>query len=297
MPSAPRRAWYWRRRASSWARSGCGRGPPLSEESSTRIGNRPCSSGMRSEGLLTWKAPAAMKRTWSVRTGPYLVETVVPSTMGSRSRCTPSRETSGPWPPSRPAILSISSRKTIPDDWARSTACRATFSWSTRRASSSWVRTWRASGTGRVRRRVRPPNRPGSRSLMLTSISSTPWLDSTWKVGMLRSGNVHLDGAVLEPARPQLLAQLLASDPEALGGALLARGTFGGVGRPRRREEQVQEALLRRRLRPLLDRRLHLAPHHVHRRAHQVAHDRIHVAADVAHLRELARLHLHEGAA
>src|ERR1039458_6907834 len=29
--------------------------------------------------------------------------------MGNMSRCTPSRETSGPWPPSRPAILSISS--------------------------------------------------------------------------------------------------------------------------------------------------------------------------------------------
>ena len=31
-----------------------------------------------------------------MRTGPYLVTTVVPSTIGSRSRCTPSRETSGP---------------------------------------------------------------------------------------------------------------------------------------------------------------------------------------------------------
>ena len=34
--------------------------------SSTRIGNRPCSSGIRSEGLETWKAPAAMNRMWSV---------------------------------------------------------------------------------------------------------------------------------------------------------------------------------------------------------------------------------------
>ena len=37
-----------------------------------------------------------MKSTWSVRTGPYLVVTVVPSTMGRMSRWTPSRETSGP---------------------------------------------------------------------------------------------------------------------------------------------------------------------------------------------------------
>src|SRR5947208_1368861 len=47
--------------------------------SSTRIGNRPWSSGIRSDGLATWKAPAAMKRTWSVRTTPYLVVTAEPS--------------------------------------------------------------------------------------------------------------------------------------------------------------------------------------------------------------------------
>ena len=38
--------------------------------SSTRIGKRPWSSGMRSLGLVMWKAPAAMKRMWSVRTRP-----------------------------------------------------------------------------------------------------------------------------------------------------------------------------------------------------------------------------------
>jgi len=50
-------------------------------------------------GFETWNAPAAMKRTWSVLSGPYFVETVEPSTMGSRSRWTPSRDTSGPCPP------------------------------------------------------------------------------------------------------------------------------------------------------------------------------------------------------
>jgi len=45
---------------------------------------------------------------------PYLVETVVPSTMGSRSRCTPCRETSAPTVSPRLAILSISSRNTMP---------------------------------------------------------------------------------------------------------------------------------------------------------------------------------------
>src|SRR5207247_601355 len=42
--------------------------------------------------------------------------------MGRMSRCTPSRLTSGPWPRSRPAILSISSRKMMPDCSARSLA-------------------------------------------------------------------------------------------------------------------------------------------------------------------------------
>src|SRR5579862_3649639 len=90
----------------------------VSGASSTRIGSRPCSSGIRSEGLLTWKAPAAMNSTWSVRTGPYLVVTVEPSMIGRMSRCTPSRDTSGPAPPSRPAILSSSSMKTMPDAFA-----------------------------------------------------------------------------------------------------------------------------------------------------------------------------------
>ncbi|EAU64098.1 conserved hypothetical protein, partial [Stigmatella aurantiaca DW4/3-1] len=69
---------------------------PLSGSSSTRMGKRPWSSGMRSLGLETWKAPAAMKSMWSVFTCPYLVLMVEPSTMGRMSRWTPSRETSGP---------------------------------------------------------------------------------------------------------------------------------------------------------------------------------------------------------
>ena len=41
-----------------------------SESSSTRIGKRPCSSGIRSEGFARWKAPLAMNRMWSVLTMP-----------------------------------------------------------------------------------------------------------------------------------------------------------------------------------------------------------------------------------
>src|SRR6185437_10107498 len=47
-------------------------------DSSTRIGRRPCNSGIRSDGLAIENAPEAMNSTWSVLTGPYLVETVEP---------------------------------------------------------------------------------------------------------------------------------------------------------------------------------------------------------------------------
>ena len=138
------------------------------------MGNRPCNSGMRSEGFATWNAPAAMNRTWSVRTGPYFVVTEQPSTMGRMSRCTPSRDTSGPWLASRPAILSISSRNTTPACSARSTASAFTRSMSSRFSDSSAIRTGRASATVTVRLRVRLGIIPPSMSRMLMSISSTP---------------------------------------------------------------------------------------------------------------------------
>src|SRR6218665_1334048 len=55
-----------------------------------------------------------MNRMWSVLIIPYLVYTVVPSTSGSRSRCTPWRDTSAPLVSWRVATLSISSMKTMP---------------------------------------------------------------------------------------------------------------------------------------------------------------------------------------
>ena len=97
--AAPRTAWS----ARSPARSGCGRSRrSVSGSSSTRIGKRPCSSGIRSDGLDDVERAGGdeqhvvglhRRRTWSC--------TVEPSTIGSRSRCTPSRETSGP--PALPA--------------------------------------------------------------------------------------------------------------------------------------------------------------------------------------------------
>ena len=59
-PAARCTAWSARSRA----RSGCARSPASdSDSSSTRIGKRPCSSGIRSLGFETWNAPAAMNST------------------------------------------------------------------------------------------------------------------------------------------------------------------------------------------------------------------------------------------
>ena len=121
--------------------------------SSTRIGNRPCNSGIRSLGWATVKAPAPIKSTWSVATAPSRVLTTVPSTIGSRSRWTPSPETSGPLP-SWPAILSISSINTMPSSWARRKASALTSSLSIK-DSASWPRKISRPSRTLTRRRTR----------------------------------------------------------------------------------------------------------------------------------------------
>ena len=79
------------------------------------MGKRPWSSGIRSEGLATWKAPAAMNRMWSVFTGAVLggdggaLDDRQEVALHALARDVRARA-----PPSRPAILSISSRKMMP---------------------------------------------------------------------------------------------------------------------------------------------------------------------------------------
>ena len=121
------------------------------------MGKRPCSSGIRSEGFDMWNAPEAMNRMWSVLTMPYLVLTVQPSTSGSRSRCTPSRETSAPTVSPRRQILSSSSRKTMPFCSALTSAWARSSSSFTRRAASSSTSALRASRIFILRARVRSP--------------------------------------------------------------------------------------------------------------------------------------------
>ena len=114
---------------------------------------------------------------------PYLVVTVEPSTMGRRSRCTPSRDTSGPWAPSRPATLSSSSRKMMPESSTRRMAWLTASSTSTSFCASSWARRRRASPTLSRRRRVFPGMRLASMSLMLMPTSSMPCPEKTSNMG------------------------------------------------------------------------------------------------------------------
>ena len=120
--------------------------------------------------MATWNAPAAMNSTWSVLTGPYFVLTVEPSTIGRMSRCTPSRETSGPEPLPRPATLSISSKNTMPCCSARSMASVYTRSMSIRFCSSSASRILRASRTVTRRSFIFFGRMPPSTSFMFMSV-------------------------------------------------------------------------------------------------------------------------------
>ena len=254
------------------------------------MGKRPWSSGIRSDGLATWKAPAPMNSTWSVLTGPYFVVTVVPSTIGRRSRWTPSRDTSGPWPPSRPATLSISSRKTMPACSTRSRASSAT-SWRSISASASCrLRISRASLT-LDHLAFAFAEQAGEHLLQVESHR----LDALGRdhLELLGRRLVHLDldHAVVQPALLEPLAEAFAG----LGGRGLVGGVAGLAGRlGRLGNEDPEQPLVGPGRGVGLDRGPLLLADHRHRELHQVADDRLDVAADVADLGELARLDLEE---
>ena len=87
----------------------------LSASSSTRIGRRPCSSGIRSDGFDMWKAPDAMNSTWSVFTMPYLVRDR--AALDQRQQVALhafARDVARRCVSARRAILSISSMNTMP---------------------------------------------------------------------------------------------------------------------------------------------------------------------------------------
>ncbi len=235
-----------------------------------------------------------MNRMWSVRTVPYLVVTVEPSTIGRRSRCTPSRETSGPRVPSRPAILSSSSRKMIPEFSTRWIAWLTASSTSTSFWASSWARSRRASFTLTRRRRVRPGMRFDSMSFRLMPTSSMPWPVNTSSIGPDSGLGVELDDAVVELAGAQLTAELLArAVPAGVGRDLLERLADEGLARAAG-QEQIEEPVLRERLGAVLHAGGHLGLDHGHGELGEVPDHRLDVAADVADLGVLRGLDLEE---
>ena len=120
-PSVPSRAWYWPRSA-FWARSG----PAHESSASAAPAPRGWKAALRDEvrGLLTWRRPRREQDVVRVDEA-VLGETVVPSTMGTGPLHALARDVR-PVAPSRPATLSISSMKRMPDCCTRSTAMRAT---------------------------------------------------------------------------------------------------------------------------------------------------------------------------
>ena len=183
---------------------------------------------------------------WSVRTMPCLVLTVEPSTIGNRSRCTPWRDTSGPIVPSRPAILSISSRKTIPDCSTRRTASFATTSMSTSRFASSAVRWSSASGTFTCFFFVFFGSRLEKSSFMLNSISSIPWGVSTSTIGEIvfvtSSSTSRSSRRPSRSMRRSLSRAELALSAPATCAGVDGFGGDGGKSKSRRRSSATSRA-------------------------------------------------------
>ena len=224
---------------------------------------------------------------------PYFVLTVVPSTIGRMSRCTPSRLTSGPWPPSRPAILSISSMKMMPACSTRSTAVAR---------DAVHVDQLLLFFLREVLERLGHLHPPLLRLALEEARQHVLEVDVDFldrrpgddlERGKRFLADVDLDDARVEAAGAQLLAEPLAR-LAAADRAAPRPDPRPGADRPRRRQQQVEQPLLgvlRRLAAHLLE---PLVAHHVDAELDQVAHHRLDVAADVADLGELRRLDLDE---
>ena len=216
--------------------------------------------------------------------------------MGSRSRCTPSRETSGPLVFRSPAILSISSMKMSPWFSTRSRASFTTSSMSTSFFNSSSIRIRRASWRWTLRRFLRLGSMSCSISVMLTSGPLHPLrrlhhVDA--RIALLLNLDLHVP--LFERPFLQLLAKLLAGAAAPLlvlggrGGRLgcdIPLGRHheqgaGGIGarrlgcrgsgrRVHRRQQQVEQPLLGPLFRDGKQLILALGTDHVDRRVHQL---------------------------
>ena len=147
---------------------------------------------------------------------PYLVLTAEPSTIGSKSLCTPSRDTSGPPLDSLPATLSISSIKIIPDCSTLSVASLTTSSMSISFCASSCTSISSASGTFTFLFFLFPGNIPPSISFRFISRSSMPIFEitPTGIVFSFSSSSIYL--SFIEPSLSCFLSfSLVGSCPAA----------------------------------------------------------------------------------
>ena len=222
-----------------------------------------------------WNAPEAMNRIWSVLSGPYLVATVVPSISGSRSRWTPSRLTDPPRT-SLTAILSISSRKTMPLASASASATRLTSSGSMRLSASSSVSRAKASGTLSLRRLRAAAGRAPCPSSTSRSNTCAPMPGMSNGIAGASSTSISTSAVSRLPSakRWRKLARVASLDPLP-------------VSASSSRSIAASSAAVADRLAAPLA----LQPD---RFLDQVAGDLLDVAADIADLGELGRLDLDE---
>ena len=230
-PSVLSSSTYWRVSAALGSVRMRTKSSLLSAPSSTRIGKRPCISGIRSLGLARWNAPEAMNRMWSVLIEPYLVLTVEPSTSGSRSRCTPSRLTSAPMPSLRLATLSISSMNTMPCCSQASIAASRTSSSLTSLPASSSISCGRAALIESLRRCVLPPP-------MLANICRSCWPISSMPGGVMMSTPTLADSSSSisrsssSPARSRRRSFCRVSDSCADGSAPMSTVVWPAKPKP-----------------------------------------------------------------
>src|SRR5579884_600763 len=222
--------------------------------------------------------------------------------MGRRSRCTPSRETSGPTVPRSPAILSISSMKITPWFSTRSSASFTTSSMSTSFFSSSSIRMRRASWRCTVRRFLRLGSISCSHSMKLKSGPSMPGggciISSIGKLCCWTSTSTSRSSSLPSRScwrsfsrvrRRRSCASVSVSSAFCVTSPL-DDTTNRGVFSPRASPRSPAAAGDGFRVHVVFA----LRAHHVDGHVHQLAHHGLHVAAHVADLGELRRLDLEE---
>ena len=220
---------------------------------------------------------------WSVRTMPHLVFTVEPSISGSRSRCTPSRETLAPVSSCWLVTLSISSRKTMPVCSVTSTARPRMSSSSISFDCSSSVTALKAVLTGIRRNFLRPLFMLENMVFNWLVMSSSPGgAMISMPAGCSASCN-SISRSSSSPSRNFLRNIWRALESRASPSCSLAR-----------RQQHVEDAFFGPVHRHVLD-LLNLGlPQHLDRLVDQVADDRLDIAADIADFGELGRFDLDE---